>query len=129
VSFVAKRKLSISLVIPLLNDAETLSSLFSRMPAWVDEALFVKTSSAAGPFDSVLNVRPDVRMVTHLGTSTDDPLQTGLAAATGDIIVLLDTEGSPDPGEILSFVETLLVGPASFGDPQGRSQADRLSYC
>jgi hypothetical protein len=125
---VAKRKLSISLVIPPLNDAETLSKLFSRIPAWVDEALFVKASSASGPFDSVLNVQPDVRLVTHLGTSTDNPFQTGLAVATGDIIVLLDAEGSPDPGEILSFVEALFAGPGSVGGPQGRSQVDHLSY-
>ena len=124
----AKRKLSISLVIPPLNDAETLSNLFSRIPAWVDEALLVKTGSAAAPIDSVLSVRPDVRMVPHHGTSTDNPLLTGLAAATGDIIILLDAEGSSEPGEILAFVEALFARPDSVGGPQGRSQMDHLSH-
>ena len=37
-------------------------------------------------------------------------LQAGFGAATGDIIVMLDADGSADPAEIPRFVEALVSG-------------------
>jgi glycosyltransferase involved in cell wall biosynthesis len=39
-----------------------------------------------------------------------DALRRGFEAATGDIIVMLDADGSTDPGEIPAFIGTLLTG-------------------
>ena len=49
-------------------------------------------------------------IVRQTGKGKGDALTCGFRAATGDIIVMLDADGSADPGEIPSFVATLLSG-------------------
>ena len=44
------------------------------------------------------------------GRGKGSALRTGFAAATGDIIVTLDADGSMDPGEIPGYVGQLLAG-------------------
>jgi len=51
-----------------------------------------------------------VRVVLQDGRGKGNALACGFAAASGDIIVMLDADGSTDPAEIPQFVETLLGG-------------------
>ena len=44
------------------------------------------------------------------GRGKGNALACGFAAATGDIIVMLDADGSTDPAEIPLFVAALLAG-------------------
>jgi glycosyltransferase involved in cell wall biosynthesis len=53
---------------------------------------------------------PDVRVVLQDGRGKGNALACGFAAAHGDIIVMLDADGSTDPAEIPRFVEVLLAG-------------------
>ena len=55
-------------------------------------------------------IRPDVRIVLQDGRGKGNALACGFAAARGDIIVMLDADGSTDPAEIARFVEALLAG-------------------
>jgi glycosyltransferase involved in cell wall biosynthesis len=70
-------------------------------------------------------VRPDVRIVVQDGRGKGNALACGFAAATGEIIVMLDADGSHDPAEIPRFVEELLAGhdfaKGSRFAPAGRS--------
>ena len=53
-------------------------------------------------------IRPDVRAsCCRTARGKGNALACGFAAATGDIIVMLDADGSTDPAEIPRFVETL----------------------
>ena len=45
-------------------------------------------------------LRPDVRVVLQDGRGKGNALACGFAAAAGDIIVMLDADGSTDPAEI-----------------------------
>ncbi|MDO8674024.1 MAG: glycosyltransferase family 2 protein [Dehalococcoidia bacterium] len=53
---------------------------------------------------------PTLRLLTQKGHGKGAALRTGFAAATGDIIVMLDADGSMDPREISTFVGPLLAG-------------------
>ncbi len=53
---------------------------------------------------------PDVRIVLQKGKGKGNALACGFAAARGDIIVMLDADGSTDPAEIPAFVAPLLDG-------------------
>jgi glycosyltransferase involved in cell wall biosynthesis len=55
-------------------------------------------------------LRPDVRVVPQTRTGKGNALACGFAAATGDIIAMVDADGSADPGEIPQFVQALLDG-------------------
>ena len=48
--------------------------------------------------------------MTQSGRGKGDAFRTGFAAVTGDIIVMLDADGSADPAEIPRFVDCLVAG-------------------
>ena len=49
-------------------------------------------------------------MITQPGRGKGDALHAGFAAATGDILVMIDADGSTDGGEIIRFVGALVAG-------------------
>jgi glycosyltransferase involved in cell wall biosynthesis len=53
---------------------------------------------------------PEVRVVNQTRTGKGNALACGFARATGDIIAMVDADGSADPGEIPRFVRALLDG-------------------
>jgi glycosyltransferase involved in cell wall biosynthesis len=55
-------------------------------------------------------LRPDVRVVMQTRTGKGNALACGFAVATGDIIAMIDADGSADPGEIPQFVKALVNG-------------------
>jgi glycosyltransferase involved in cell wall biosynthesis len=56
------------------------------------------------------SLRSDVRIVSQRRRGKGDALRCGFEAATGEILVMLDADGSADPGEIPAFVEALVAG-------------------
>jgi glycosyltransferase involved in cell wall biosynthesis len=101
---------TISVVIPALNEAANLSHVLSRLPTLVDEVLLVDGHSIDGTIAVARAICPDVRIILQDGYGKGNALACGFAAATGDIIVMLDADGSTDPAEIPRFVEVLLAG-------------------
>ena len=55
-------------------------------------------------------LRPDIRIVRQNRRGKGNALACGFAAATGDIIAMVDADGSADPAEIPLFVQALLDG-------------------
>jgi glycosyltransferase involved in cell wall biosynthesis len=101
---------SISVVIPTLDEAANLPHVLARIPAIVDEVILVDGHSRDGTIDVARTIRPDVRVVLQDGRGKGNALACGFAAASGDIIVMLDADASNDPGEIPQFVGALLAG-------------------
>jgi glycosyltransferase involved in cell wall biosynthesis len=101
---------SISLVIPTLNEAANLPHVLTRIPSIVDEVLLVDGHSVDDTISVARAIRPDVRVVLQDGRGKGNALACGFAAASGDIIVMLDADGSTDPAEIPRFVDALLDG-------------------
>jgi len=100
---------SVSVVIPALNEARNIPYVFARMPA-VHEVVLVDGLSVDGTVLVAREIRPDVRVVGQTRQGKGNALACGFAAATGDIIAMVDADGSADPGEIPRFVEALLDG-------------------
>jgi glycosyltransferase involved in cell wall biosynthesis len=100
----------ISAVIPALNEAANLPHVLTRLPACVDEVLLVDGHSIDDTVAVAQAILPDVRVVVQNGRGKGNALACGFAAATGDIIVMLDADGSTDPAEIPAFVAPLLMG-------------------
>jgi glycosyltransferase involved in cell wall biosynthesis len=107
------RRRGVSVVIPAINEAENLWFILPLLPEVVTEVILVDGGSTDGTVDVALAARPDVRVVRQSGRGKGDALVAGFAAATGDVIVMLDADGSADPGEIPRFLEAL-DGGAQF---------------
>ncbi|MFC7847419.1 glycosyltransferase family 2 protein [Arthrobacter sp. NPDC057388] len=98
---------SISVVIPTLNEAMNLPWVLRRMPSYVDEVVIIDGRSLDSTVDVARALRLDVVVVSEPQAGKGFAVRAGLAAATGDIIVMLDADGSMDPQEIGWFVTPL----------------------
>jgi len=101
---------TVCVVIPAMNEAANLPHVFGRVPRWVDEVVLVDGNSIDDTIAVARALRPDVRVVLQDGRGKGNALACGFAAATSDIIVMLDADGSTDPAEIPLFVEALTAG-------------------
>jgi glycosyltransferase involved in cell wall biosynthesis len=103
-------QLTVSVVIPALNEATNLVYVLPRIPPWVHEVLLVDGHSTDDTVAMARSLHPDIRIVPQEGYGKGAALRTGFAAASGDIIVMLDADGSTDPAEMPAFLGLLLAG-------------------
>ncbi|MGW0782837.1 glycosyltransferase family 2 protein [Streptomyces sp. NPDC002913] len=103
----------VSVVIPAMNEAENLPHVFKTLPDWIHEVVLVDGNSTDDTIRVARELRPDVVVVKQVGKGKGDALISGFAACTGDIIVMVDADGSADGEEIVSYVSAL-VGGADF---------------
>ena len=104
------RKPTVSVVVPALNEAENLPYVLPQIPDWVDEIVLVDGRSSDGTVELACDLRRNARIVIQHGKGKGAAIRCGFAAATGDIVVLIDADGSTDPREIPGFVGALLSG-------------------
>lgn len=100
----------VSVVIPALNEARNLPHVFARIPAGYHEVIVVDGHSVDDTVAVAVALRPDVRIVKQTRRGKGNALACGFEAATGDVIVMIDADGSADPAEIPRFVAALLDG-------------------
>jgi len=100
----------VSVVIPTLNEARNLPLVLAEIPDDVDEVVIVDGLSTDGTPEVARRFRPDVTVVMQSGRGKGDALRCGFEAATGDILVMMDADGSADPTEIPRFVQALIDG-------------------
>ncbi len=101
---------SISVVIPTRNEAENLYYILPRIPTNVHEIILVDGHSTDNTIAVARQLLPSIRIIKQVWKGKGDAVRVGFAACTGDIIVMLDGDGSTDPTEIPRFVEALLAG-------------------
>ena len=100
----------VTVVIPTLNEAENLPHVLPKIPAYVSEVIIVDGNSTDDTIAVARSLRPSVRIIVEGRKGKGAALRSGFEAAVGDIIVMLDADGSTDPSEIPSYVGALLAG-------------------
>ena len=101
---------TVSVVIPAKNEAENVDWVLGSMPGWIDEVILVDGSSTDGTVELATKERPDLVVVNQKRPGKGAALREGFASASGDIVVMIDADGSMDPGEIDKYVEPLIAG-------------------
>ena len=101
---------SVSVVIPAKNEARNLEHVFATIPDWVNEIVLVDGHSLDDTVAVARKLHPAVQIVHQSGRGKGDALQAGFAAAKGEIIVMMDADGSTNGKEIPRFVAALLTG-------------------
>jgi glycosyltransferase involved in cell wall biosynthesis len=102
--------LKISLIIPTLNEAENLKFVLPAIPGIIDELVIVDGGSADSTLDVVRELRPDAKIIVETVPGKGTALRRGFEATTGDILVMMDADGSMDPLDIGTFVAALEAG-------------------
>jgi len=105
---------TVSVVIPTLNEARNVAHVLSKLPSGVDEVVLVDGGSTDDTVEVARAARPDVTVISQTRQGKGNALACGFAAATGDIIVMMDADGSTHPAEISRFVESLVSSGADY---------------
>lgn len=101
---------SVSLVIPTLNEEANIGWVLQRVPPWVEEIIVVDGGSNDRTVEVARALRPDVVVVTELRRGKGLALRRGFEAATREVVVMIDADGSMDPNEIESYVRAVDEG-------------------
>ncbi len=122
---------SVSVIVPALNEARNIPHVFERIAKDIHEVILVDGFSVDGTVAVAREHRPDVRVLRQTRMGKGNAVACGVAAATGEIVALVDADGSADPAEIPRFVEALLAGAdfakgSRFLDGGGSSDITRL---
>lgn len=101
---------TVSVVVPALNEARNIGWVLQRIPPYVDEVIIVDGLSHDGTLEVAKQIAPDVIAIRELRRGKGAAMRAGFAAARGDYLVVLDADGSMDPGEIGRYVHALDAG-------------------
>jgi glycosyltransferase involved in cell wall biosynthesis len=101
----------VSVIIPTLNEAENLRCVIPQLSRRY-ELIVVDGGSTDGTVEVARALRHDMIVVHQTGRGKGDALLCGFRAASGEIIVTFDGDGSARAGEIPRFVKAL--GEADF---------------
>lgn len=100
---------TVSIVVPVKNEAANLREVLPRLPK-VHEVILVDGNSVDGSVAVAREVLPEILVVRQTRKGKGNALAAGFLAASGDIIVMFDADGSADPAEIPAFVQALIDG-------------------
>ena len=100
---------TVTVVMPARNEARNLPHVLPQIPPIVTEVILVDGHSEDETVQLAQSLIPTIRIIHQTGRGKGDALRCGVAASTGDIVVLMDADGSNDPQEIVRFVATLLA--------------------
>ncbi|HEY5996885.1 MAG TPA: bifunctional class I SAM-dependent methyltransferase/glycosyltransferase family 2 protein [Candidatus Deferrimicrobiaceae bacterium] len=119
---VPEESLSVSVVIPARNERGNVGNAILRTPLMGrhTEFVFVEGNSSDGTaaeIERVIAARPDrdIKLVLQGdGRGKGDAVRKGFAAATGDVLMILDADLTVPPEELPKFFRALASGRGEF---------------
>jgi hypothetical protein len=106
----AGRNAKVSVVVPAMNEAQNIGHVLKQLPEGLHEVILVDGNSEDATIEAARSAYPEIRVLVQSGRGKGDAFRTGFAAVTGNLVVMLDADGSADPAEIPRFVEALEAG-------------------
>ncbi len=100
----------VSVVVPARNEARNLPIVLAQIPGDVYEVILVDGHSVDETVEVARRCWPGIKVVHQTRKGKGNALACGFAAVRGDIVVMLDADGSADPAEIKDFIAALVAG-------------------
>lgn len=114
---------SVSVVIPARNEAGNIDAVVRRTPEMgaSTELILVEGGSSDGTWDAIQQAIRDhptrnIRALRQTGRGKGDAVRTGFAAATGDLLMILDADLSTPPEDLPKFHDALATGRAELAN-------------
>jgi glycosyltransferase involved in cell wall biosynthesis len=101
---------TVSVIIPTLNEAGNVPYVLNTIPEWVGEIILIDGRSRDDTERVAKVLRPDLRIVQQDRPGKGAALRVGFEAATGDILIVMDADGSMNGSEIGEFRDALVEG-------------------
>ena len=104
--------MKITLVVPAKNEGATIEEVLRSSLPLVDDLLVVDGHSTDNTREIALKM--GARVVSDHGKGKGDGVRVGIQEAAGDILVLMDADGSHDPQDIPRLVQPIREGRADL---------------
>ena len=116
------RPTSASIIVPARNEAGHIEQLLRRIPSFAErqEIIFVEGNSTDDTWKTIQRVASEyrgpftIKTMRQEGCGKGDAVRKGFAAATGDVLMILDADISVPPDELPRFFEALVRGQGEF---------------
>jgi glycosyltransferase involved in cell wall biosynthesis len=117
------RALTVSVIIPARNEAGNIEAAVRRTPAMGagTELIFVEGHSRDDTWPAIQRVAAEnpglkIKIMQQTGRGKGDAVRLGFAAATGDILMILDADLTMPPEELPKFYDVLANRHAEFAN-------------
>jgi SAM-dependent methyltransferase len=116
-----REQASVSIVVPARNEAGNIESIFERTPDLGSgtELVFVEGHSRDATYaevEAAIRRHPERRavLIRQRGEGKGDAVREGFAAASGDILMILDADLTVPPEDLGRFYDALVAGKGEF---------------
>ncbi len=118
----AARPRSLSIVVPARNESGHIKPLLETIPRMASrqEIIFVEGGSTDDTWQAIQDVSLaykgpfNIKLMQQDGKGKGDAVRKGFAAATGDVLMILDADISVPPEELPQFYEAIDEGRGEF---------------
>jgi SAM-dependent methyltransferase len=117
------RTLTTSVIIPARNEAGNIEAVARRTPGIgsATELIFVEGHSEDNTWEAIQTVasafpEKNIKFIQQPGSGKGDAVRAGFAAATGDILLILDADLTTPPEELPKFYDLIATGHAEFAN-------------
>lgn len=117
-----RRRPTVSVIVPARNESGNIDAIVERVPRMgsATEIIFVEGGSTDDTFRKIEHVvaksNGRVRALRQSGTGKGNAVREGFAAATGDILMILDADLTMPPEELPKFYDVLTSGRSDFAN-------------
>lgn len=103
---------TVSVIIPAKNEGQTVVEMAEAVGEFCDEVIVVDGRSTDGSAETLRE--RGFKVVTDNGLGKGDAVRCGLAAATGDVVVIMDADGSHEPEDIPKLLSPIFQQDADM---------------
>ena len=114
-------KPSVSVIIPVRNEAGNISKIFDRMPrlGGSTELVFVEGHSKDDTYETIAalvaaHTEWNCQLLRQTGKGKGDAVRLGFSRASGEILIILDADLTVPPEDLPRFVDALCTGKGDF---------------
>ncbi|MGE5042128.1 MAG: glycosyltransferase family 2 protein [Candidatus Levyibacteriota bacterium] len=115
-----KQGYSVSIIVPARDEEGTIKLLAKRLPQFgsKQELIFVEGNSKDNTWQEIKELKGTAKRIIKAykqkGKGKADAVRLGFSKATGDILVILDSDLSVPPEDLPKFFNVLASGKAGF---------------
>ena len=117
-----EKRYSVTVVVPARNESGNIRAAVERIPEMGShtEIIFVEGNSTDDTWDEIERVsrefadKRDIKTMRQDGRGKGDAVRKGYAAATGDILMILDADLTVPPEDLPKFYRAIATGKGEF---------------
>lgn len=118
---ICEKEFSVTIVVPARNERGNIENAIIRTPEFSahQEFIFIEGNSQDDTYEECLRVKreypdKDIKVMRQTGKGKGNAVREAFAAATGDILMILDADLTTPPEDLPKFYEALRSGKCDF---------------